>query len=142
MKSSKALVAMLALTVCAFCALGCGPKKPKMVVVTGSVKVAGELVETGLITLKPADGQGMDCGGTITDGKFEIETTPGEKRIQAYGSKVVGTFNPDPLYPDKVANKLEDFPAKVFTEEIKITVEDKKNQNFDIEFTGEGAQKD
>ncbi len=130
-----------ALCVCVLFVTGCGSDKPKMYTVTGTVKVAGEAIETGMITFKPADGSGMDCGGTIKDGAFTVECTEGEKVIQAYGSKVVGQFAPDPLYPDKLANKLEDFPSKVFTEEVKVTVEKKKNQVIDIEYTGEGAPK-
>ena len=68
---NRFLVAALAICVCAFCLSGCGSKKPKMVHVTGSVKVAGELVETGSITFKPDDGQGIDTGAPIKDGAFE-----------------------------------------------------------------------
>ena len=135
------LSSVLALCTFALMITGCGSGKPKTVVITGSVTVAGETVETGMITFKPVDGQGMDCGGAIKEGRFEVECTPGEKKIQAYGSKVVGTFVPDPLYPDRTANKLEDIPAKVFTEEVTINVENKKKQDFTIEYTGEGAPK-
>lgn len=135
------LALALAFCVSSLLITGCGSDKPKTYTVTGTVKVAGEVVETGMITFKPADGQGMDCGGKIVDGAFTVECTEGEKIIQAYGSKIVGQFAPDPLYPDKLANKLEDFPSKAFTEEIKVTVEKKKKQNFDIEFSGEGAEK-
>lgn len=130
-----------AICACALFVVGCGDGKPKTYTITGTVKVAGETIETGSITFKPADGNGMDCGGTIKDGAFTVECTDGEKIIQAYGSKVVGEFVPDPLYPDRKAKKLEDFPSKIFTEEIKVTVEKKKNQVFDIEYTGEGAPK-
>ena len=139
--TNKFFAAAVALSLCVVFVCGCGPKTPKKVAITGTVKVAGELVEMGKITFDPADGQGMSDGGTIVDGKFECEVTPGEKILNVYGSKVVGTFNPDPLYPDKVANKYEDFPAKVWTEEIKVTVT-KKGENFDIEYTGEGAPKE
>ena len=135
---NRFLVAALAICVCAFCLSGCGPKMPKMVLVTGSVKVAGELVETGSIKFKPADGQGMEVGGPIKEGKFEVEVPPGDKILWVYGSKVVGEFVPDPLYPDRKANKLQDFPPKVWTEEKRVTVENKKNQVFDVEYTGEG----
>ena len=135
---NRFLVAALAICVCAFCLSGCGSKKPKMVHVTGSVKVAGELVETGSITFKPADGQGMDTGAPIKDGAFEADVPPGEKILSVYGSKVVGEFVPDSLCPDRKAKKYEDFPPKVWTEEKRVTVENKKNQVFDVEYTGEG----
>ena len=53
--------------------------------------------------------------------------------------KVVGTFVPDPLYPDREANKYEDIPGKVFTEEKTINVT-KKDEHFDIDYSGEGAK--
>lgn len=137
---NKLFTAALALCLCTVLMVGCN-KGPKKVLITGSVTVAGETVETGAITFEGVDGQSMSEGGPIKDGKFECEVTTGEKKVKCLGSKIVGTFNPDPLYPDKVANKLEDFPAKAFTEEIKITIENKKNQVFDIAYTGEGAQK-
>ncbi|MDO5310011.1 MAG: hypothetical protein Q4G03_11055 [Planctomycetia bacterium] len=130
-------VALLALL--AVVATGCN-KGPKKVLISGTVSVAGEAVGSGSITFDPADGQGGSDGGKIVDGKFECEVTPGEKNVKCYGTKIVGTFNPDPLNPDIVANKYEDFPAKVFTEEIKITV-NKKGDTFDINYTGEGAKK-
>ena len=80
----------------------------------------------------------MDTGAPIKDGAFEADVPPGEKILSVYGSKVVGEFVPDSLYPDKKAKKYEDFPPKVWTEEKRVTVENKKNQVFDVEYTGEG----
>lgn len=131
----------LAYCACALFVAGCGSDKPKTYMISGTVKVAGEPIETGSITLKPADGQGMDFGGAIKDGAFEFECSEGEKVVQARGSKVVGEIVSDPLYPDRKSPKLEDIDAKVFMEEVKITVEKKKNQTFDIEFSGEGPKK-
>ena len=119
---------------------GCN-KGPKKVHITGSVTVAGETVETGSITFDPVDGQGPSEGGTIVNGKFEADVTTGEKRVKAYGSKVVGQFEADPtLNPGVMTNKYEDFPAKAFQEEITVKIE-KKDQVVDVSFSGEGAKK-
>lgn len=141
MKKNVAFLALLLFVATAFFTVGCGSDKPKTYLVTGTITVAGEPVETGTITLKPADGQGMDFGGKIENGNFSFECSDGEKIVQARGAKVVGEVVPDPLYPDRKVPKVEDYPAKTFTEEVKVTVEKKKNQTIEIKFSGEGAPK-
>ncbi|MBQ9813464.1 MAG: hypothetical protein IJM54_09155 [Thermoguttaceae bacterium] len=137
MNSKRFMVAM-ALCLCATLALGC-QKGPKKVHITGTVSVAGEKVETGSISFVDA-ATGMNEGAVIKDGTFDCEVTKGEKKVaNVLGSKVVGTFVPDPLYPDRTANKLEDIPGKVFTEEKTINVT-KKDEHFDIDYSGEGAK--
>ena len=114
---------------------------PKKVPTTGTVMVGDELVETGSITFDPADGQGPSDGARILNGQFEAEVTTGEKRVKAYGSKVVGQVEMDPvLNPGVMSNKYEDFPAKVFQEEITVKIE-KKNQVVEIKYSGNGPAK-
>lgn len=132
------VLAILCLT--AVVMTGCN-KGPKKIPITGSVKVAGEPVDSGSITFVPADGQGPSDGARIVDGQFSAEVTPGEKTLKVYGTKIVGQVEADPvLNPGVMSNKYEDIPAKVFTEEIKVTIE-KKNQVVDIEYSGDGAAK-
>ena len=119
---------------------GCD-KGPKKVPITGTVMVGDELVETGSITFDPVDGQGPSDGARILNGQFEAEVTTGEKRVKAYGSKVVGQVEMDPvLNPGVMSNKYEDFPAKVFQEEITVKIE-KKNRVVEIKYSGNGPAK-
>ena len=137
---SKLFAILAILSLVSVVAIGCD-KGPKKVPITGTVMVGDELVETGSITFDPADGQGPSDGARILNGKFEAEVTTGEKRVKAYGSKVVGQIESDPvLNPGVMSNKYEDFPAKVFQEEIKVTIE-KKNQVVEIKYSGNGPAK-
>ena len=137
---SKLFAILAILSLVSVVAIGCD-KGPKKVPITGTVMVGDELVETGSITFEPADGQGPSDGARILNGQFEAEVTTGEKRVKAYGSKVVGQIESDPvLNPGVMSNKYEDFPAKVFQEEIKVTIE-KKNQVVEIKYSGNGPAK-
>ena len=127
-----------ALCLCATLALGC-QKGPKKVHISGTIMVGDEKVETGSITFVDSS-TGMSEGAVIKDGTFDCEVTKGEKKVtNVLGSKIVGTFVPDPLYPDRTANKMEDYPGKVFTEEKTINVT-KKDETFEIKYSGEGAK--
>ncbi|MBR4752604.1 MAG: hypothetical protein IKX88_12495 [Thermoguttaceae bacterium] len=137
MNNKRCMIA-LTLCLCAALTLGC-QKGPKKVHITGTISVAGEKVETGSVTFVDSS-TGMSEGAIIKEGAFDCEVTKGEKKLtNVLGSKVVGTFVPDPLYPDREANKYEDIPGKVFTEEKTINVT-KKDEHFDIDYSGEGAK--
>ncbi len=136
------LIVLVAVVACVCLATGCN-KGPKKVHVTGTITVAGETVHTGAFIFKPADGQGQDDGCRIIDGKFEADVTTGEKIIQVNSaSKKTGNkIKPDPtLNPDLEVDEIEDLPGKIFTEEVRVTIE-KNNQVVDIAFSGDGAKK-
>ena len=136
--NKKRFMIAAALCLCATLALGC-QKGPKKVHISGTIMVGDEKVETGSITFVDSS-TGMSEGAVIKDGTFDCEVTKGEKKVtNVLGSKVVGTFVPDPLYPDRTANKMEDYPGKVFTEEKTINVT-KKDETFEIKYSGEGAK--
>ena len=137
---SKLFAILAILSLVSVVAIGCD-KGPKKVPITGTVMVGDELVETGSITFDPVDGQGPSDGARILNGQFEAEVTTGEKLVKAYGSKVVGQIESDPvLNPGVMSNKYEDFPAKVFQEEITVKIE-KKNQVVEIKYSGNGPAK-
>ncbi|MBP5621183.1 MAG: hypothetical protein J6X44_04130 [Thermoguttaceae bacterium] len=136
--NKKRFMIAAALCLCATLALGC-QKGPKKVHISGTIMVGDEKVETGSITFVDSS-TGMSEGAVIKDGTFDCEVTKGEKKVtNVLGSKIVGTFVPDPLYPDRTANKMEDYPGKVFTEEKTINVT-KKDETFEIKYSGEGAK--
>lgn len=72
-------------------AAGCGDGK---VVVRGLVNVDGQPIETGMISLEPADGQGPTTGGEIKGGKYELignaAAIPGEKIVRISGVRKTG----------------------------------------------------
>ncbi|MBR5244001.1 MAG: hypothetical protein IKW13_07190, partial [Thermoguttaceae bacterium] len=123
------------LCVCAFVLVGCGPKGPKKVAVSGTITVDGEPIDVGAVKFDSLDG-GMSDGCKIKDGKFECEMTTGEKKVVVTAaSKVVGQFEPDPvLNPGVMADQVESMDLTVFKQEQKITVE-KKGQTFEINYT-------
>lgn len=133
--NKKIFVSALALCVCAFVLVGCGPKGPKKVAVSGTITVDGEPIDVGAVKFDSLDG-GMSDGCKIKDGKFECEMTTGEKKVTVTAaSKVVGQFEPDPvLNPGVMADQVESFDLSVFKQEQKITVE-KKGQTFEINYT-------
>jgi hypothetical protein len=72
-------------------AVGCSDGK---VIVRGVVNVDGQPIETGMISLEPADGQGPTTGGEIKSGKYELignaAAIPGEKIVRISGVRKTG----------------------------------------------------
>ncbi len=58
---------------------GCGSG---LATVTGEVKVDDKAVEKGVISYVPADGPGAPATANIENGRYEIRTTPGNKKVQ------------------------------------------------------------
>lgn len=86
------LSAMLALMVA-----GCfGDNK---VSVSGKVTYGGQPIEQGTIRFAPADGQGPTDGGTIDDGAYQVEVTPGRKKVHIEGHKQIGEEKQNPADP-------------------------------------------
>ena len=78
MKNKFLLLA--ALCCCALVAVGCS-KGPKLLHITGSVKVADETVDTGSVTFKSADGANM------TDADFERLVISTSSRVDQFIDK-------------------------------------------------------
>jgi hypothetical protein len=60
---------------------GCG-SGPTAATVSGEVKVGGTPVRAGVIAYVPVDGTGAPATADIKDGRYEIQTTAGSKRVQ------------------------------------------------------------
>ena len=58
--------------------------------VSGEVTVNDKPLKNGVIVFTPAEGSGAPVTGTITDGKYSLETTPGKKFVQISAPVVVG----------------------------------------------------
>jgi len=78
-------------------ALLCGCNGGK-VEVRGMVKVDGQPLTEGSISLEPADGQGPTTGGMIQAGKYELvgeaAAVPGEKIVRIVGLRKTGKMVP------------------------------------------------
>jgi hypothetical protein len=70
-------------------AAGCGGG-PASATVSGEVKVDGVPVASGVISYVPADVTGVPATAEIKDGRYEVRTTAGNKRVQISVPVVTG----------------------------------------------------
>lgn len=70
---------------------GCGSSD---VGVTGTVNLNGKPLEKGEIIFEAADGKSAPTSGTITNGKYELQTSPGAKKVKINASKPAGEIDP------------------------------------------------
>ena len=73
---------------------GCGGKGPSTYPVTGTVTFNGTPLDQGQIVLMSADGHSTPTGGAIVDGKFALQSTPGEKTVEITATREAGPVNP------------------------------------------------
>jgi hypothetical protein len=66
---------------------GCGPASSS---VSGEVTVDGQPLGTGVIAYVSAEGTGPPATALVQTGKYELRTTPGNKRVQISWPAVVG----------------------------------------------------
>ena len=76
------LAVYLTLLVLIACPLGCGSGG---VMATGNVTVAGQPIEKGSISFKPADSKGPSLAGRIENGQYTVHSTA----ANAAGKKIV-----------------------------------------------------
>jgi len=115
----------LILCCCVLFLSGCESNFNERVPVSGTVEVNGEKLERGVVTFISVDNPDIVEGAEVGNGVFECEILTGEKIVRCSGSKVVGTYAPDPLFSDKVKDKLEELPESAFDQEIRINVKHK-----------------
>lgn len=124
--------AIAALCLCLFAVLGCGPKGPTMVPVSGNVTLDEKPLAEGTIYFKTVQ-TGASDPLPIKQGKYEGKVSEGERRVEitAYRTKVVGT--------DKMKGEVQEaLISSKFNSESKLTakvVSDGKN-TFDFAVTG------
>jgi hypothetical protein len=66
--------------------VGCGPQKAS---VSGRVTLDGQPIESGAILMAPAAGEGPSVTAAIVGGRYELNTSPGKKRVQISAPIVV-----------------------------------------------------
>jgi hypothetical protein len=65
---------------------GCG----STATVSGEVTVDGKPIDKGVISYVPADDKGAPATAPIENGRYELKTRPGNKRVQISQTVVVG----------------------------------------------------
>lgn len=78
-------IAILTAGVLATVALGCNSSATT---VTGQVTYEGKPVQKGAISFMPTDGQGPSCGGSIVNGRYTAQLSPGKKIVRVVETKV------------------------------------------------------
>lgn len=71
---------------------GCkGSDAPDRYPVTGTASFQDQPIEKGTILLLPEDGNGRPDGGDIVNGEFQLQSTPGKKRVEIRANVEVET---------------------------------------------------
>ncbi len=75
---TRTIVYSLLLLLCA----GCGTNGPKTYEVTGTVAFDGQPVAAGEIIFRSPEGDQKSWAGKITDGRYQLRSTAGNKRVE------------------------------------------------------------
>ncbi len=112
---------------------GCGPSSnaPARYRVSGTVSFDGAPLKSGDIQFVSTSGDGAVDAGTITNGTYAVEATPGAKQVKITASRIVpGKDNPGipgtPVY--------EDFIPAPYNESTTLEAEIKANGNNTANF--------
>lgn len=125
LRSASSLLALgIVLALCA-----CG-SKVKKIAVTGSASWNGEpIVEYGDIILHPDDNASMPDAGKIVNGRFQVMTTPGRKKVQIF-------YAPEKPVPAGVMGQREreqKIPIE-YNHETTLIIEVKEGQKNEFDF--------
>jgi len=97
---------------------GCPDSGPPKASVSGTVRLDGQLIETGSINFFPvADNTGPSAGARIENGKYHIAKNKGvvvgKNRVELRGNRKTGRMVRDPLNDDlMVPEVVEAFPPQ------------------------------
>jgi hypothetical protein len=116
MSGKKSILYALLLAVCS----GCADPSQRTYPVTGTVTFAGKAVESGMITFDPADGSAGSIQVMIEDGRYQLLTKAGSKKVSIMAfrdvpEKAVGGRPPRECYIPSRYNT-----ATTLTTEVKV----------------------
>ncbi|HVX63980.1 MAG TPA: hypothetical protein VHC19_25380 [Pirellulales bacterium] len=123
-------------------AAGCAAKSNKSPV-EGQVTIDGQPVAQGTIQFLPLDGKGQTAGGMIRDGRYSLESSPGEMRVVISAPKVISQRKaydtPDSPTIDEVQEQL---PARYSgpESELRANVESGQENKADFMLKIEGGE--
>ena len=124
----------LALAAALLMAAGCSGT-PTKGDVAGTVTIDGVPAEQGAITFSPVDGQSATAGGTIEQGRYAAQVSPGKMKVEIRVAKVVGQRKLYDTADSPMAPIMEEvLPAK-YNDATELVVEvqlGENEHNFDL----------
>lgn len=109
---------------CILLLVGCS-RGPQPVVVSGNVTYRGEPVREGEIVLADEKSEAPAAVGKIDNGRYRVETLPGEKRIRVTASKETGKVIEGAMGV-KVPERVDLIPAQYNTASTLVRTVDAK----------------
>lgn len=99
--ATKVLGTALMVSVSVLCGCSSSPDGPETVVTSGEVTWKGQPLESGRVVFRLLDGDRRGFSAPIENGQFQIETYPGQVRVEIRASRIVpgkfDTSNGDPV---------------------------------------------
>ena len=94
----------------------------------------GQPLKKGNVSFMPSDGRGPTAAAIVADGKYSVRISPGKKRVQIEGFKVVGRQHAmgDPQAP--MVDILQPIIPKRYNADSELTCEITSN-NHTYDFT-------
>jgi hypothetical protein len=105
---------------------GCGSG---LATVSGEVSVDGKAVEKGVISYVPADGPGEPATANIENGRYELRTSPGNKRVQISVPVVVDRRKDSPAANAQTIEITRETLPERFNSKTELTFEVKSGSN-------------
>lgn len=118
------------------CCIGCSAGEPYQPI-SGSVKVDGQPLADGTITLYP-NGPGTTCGGKVIDGRFELPQelgpTPGNYRVEIVAYRATGKTEFDVDTNTQKPIEVQYLPLRYnVNSQLTIDVEEGKPAEFEFD---------
>ncbi len=117
---------------------GCGGEdldRPKTAPVTGTVSYQGRLVELGVISFIPDNGERSGIGRIQEDGTFTVSTySEGDGAIVGTNKVTISAYDKD------LVNHVPGSYESVYTTSLTFEVEPETNNEFEIVLEGDASE--
>ncbi len=119
---------------------GCG-RSDGLLTISGTATLDGNPIQDGSVSLMPVDGKGIAGGGTITNGRYTAESSPGQMAVQIYAHEKFEKPNPtrEEVERGLHIDTRQLLPA-VYNQQSKLRINvsaDNRTHNFEL--TSDGA---
>ncbi len=135
MNRLKLVCALLAPVVLSL-SVGCGSEEgPESITVTGQVTFDGTPVANGEIIFRAATVDVRSCGGTITNGQYSFDASPGSKTVEITAMREVPGEMDTTSNPGESVPLTEMYIPEKYNSETNLTAEvtDAEGQTIDFE---------